>query len=93
MNGNIRPYYSRAQIDSSSRPLQGNELLWVDNSDDAFFLHIQGSGLVELEDGSIIGVAYADQNGHPYRAIGRDLINMDAISKEDISLQNNQKHG
>ncbi len=87
VNGKIVPYYSRAQIDSSSRPLKGNELLWVDNSDDAFFLHIQGSGLVELEDGNIIGVAYADQNGHPYRAIGRDLIKMDAISKEDISLQ------
>ena len=87
VNGNIRAYYSRAQIDSNKQPLKGNELLWVDSSDDAFFLHIQGSGLVELEDGSIIGVAYADQNGHPYRAIGRDLINMGAIEKEDISLQ------
>ncbi len=87
VNGKIRAYYSRAQIDSNKQPLKGNELLWVDSSDDAFFLHIQGSGLVELEDGSIIGVAYADQNGHPYRAIGRDLINMGAIEKEDISLQ------
>lgn len=87
VNGSIKPYYSRAQIDGKYKPLKGNELLWVDNSDDAFFLHIQGSGIVELDTGEIVGVAYADQNGHPYRAIGRDLINMGAISKEDISLQ------
>jgi len=85
--GEIIPYYSRAQIDGPTSPLQGNELLWVDNSDDAFFLHIQGSGLVQLEDDSIVSVGYAGQNGHPYRAIGRDLIEMKAIDKADISLQ------
>ena len=85
--GEIIPFYSRAQIDGPKAPLKGNELLWVDSSDDAFFLHIQGSGLVELEDGSVIGVGYAGQNGHPYRAIGRDLVAMQAIAKADISLQ------
>jgi len=85
--GKTIPYYSRAQIDGPAAPLKGNELLWVDNSDDAFFLHIQGSGLVQLEDNSVVGVGYAGQNGHPYRAIGRDLIEMEAISKADISLQ------
>ncbi|MFT5708729.1 MAG: membrane-bound lytic murein transglycosylase A [Oceanospirillaceae bacterium] len=87
LKGNIIPFYSRAQIDGPKKPLKGQELLWVDNSDDAFFLHIQGSGLVELPNGEIVGVAYADQNGHPYRAIGRDLVGMQAIAKEDISLQ------
>lgn len=81
------PFYSRAEIDGPTQPLKGSELLWVDNSDDAFFLHIQGSGLVELPNGEIIGVSYADQNGHPYRAIGRDLVAMGAISKQNISLQ------
>lgn len=85
--GKIVPFYSRAQIDAPDAPLKGNELLWVDSSDDAFFLHIQGSGLVELEDGSVVGVGYAGQNGHPYRAIGRDLVAMQAIAKADISLQ------
>jgi len=85
--GQTLAYYSRAQIDGPNRPLAGNELLWVDSSDDAFFLHIQGSGLVQMTDGSIVGVGYAEQNGHPYRAIGRDLIEMQQISKKNISLQ------
>ena len=85
--GQTLAYYSRAQIDGPNRPLAGSELLWVDSSDDAFFLHIQGSGLVQMTDGSVVGVGYAEQNGHPYRAIGRDLIEMQQISKEDISLQ------
>ncbi|MEH6445641.1 MAG: MltA domain-containing protein [Oceanospirillaceae bacterium] len=87
LKGKVIPFYSRAQIDGPKNPLKGQELLWVDNSDDAFFLHIQGSGLVELPDGEIVGIAYADQNGHPYRAIGRDLVKMEAIAKKDVSLQ------
>jgi membrane-bound lytic murein transglycosylase A len=87
VQGKLAPFYSRAEIDGPQQPLAGNELLWVDSSDDAFFLHIQGSGLVKLPDGSIVGVGYADQNGHRYRAIGRDLVAIQAISKADISLQ------
>ena len=50
-----------------------------------FFLQIQGSGLIRLEDGSLLRVNYADQNGHPYRAIGRLL--RDQIPPERMSLQ------
>lgn len=89
--GEIVAYYSRAEIDGPTLPLKGNELLWVDSSDDAFFLHIQGSGLVQLEDASIVAVGYAEQNGHPYRAIGRDLVALGVISKQDISLQTIKK--
>lgn len=87
IDGAVTPFYSRAEIDGPNQPLKGQELLWVDNSDDAFFLHIQGSGLVELDTGELVGVAYADQNGHPYHAIGRDLIDSGDIAKQDISLQ------
>ncbi len=87
VNGRLQAYYSRAEIDGARQPLAGNELLWVDSSDDAFFLHIQGSGLVQLPNGVLVGIGYAGQNGHPYRAIGRDLVAMQEISKADISLQ------
>lgn len=80
------PFYARAEIDSQARPLAGQELLWVDDPIDAFFLQIQGSGIVELPDGSRRAVAYAQQNGHPYRAIGRDLVERGEIALEDISL-------
>ena len=50
-----------------------------------FFLQIQGSGLINLDDGTTIRVNYAQRNGHPYRAVGRVLT--DRIPLEDISLQ------
>ncbi len=49
-------------------------LVWVDDPIDAFFLQIQGSGRVQLEEGGVMRVGYADQNGHPFRSIGRVLI-------------------
>lgn len=49
------------------------------------FLQIQGSGLIRLEDGTLLRLNYADQNGHPYRAIGKVLL--DRIPREEMSLQ------
>ncbi|MGB0866845.1 MAG: murein transglycosylase A [Granulosicoccaceae bacterium] len=85
-NGKVLPFYPREHIDSEQQPLAGQELFWVDDAVDAFFLQIQGSGIVQLPDGSRHGVAYAQQNGHPYRAIGRDLVDQGEIPLEDISL-------
>jgi len=52
-----------------------------------FFLHVQGSGRIALAEGGTIRVGYADQNGHPYRAIGRDLVEMGALSRDEVSMQ------
>ena len=72
LQGNrVVPYYSRSEIDSGKAPLQGHELFWVDNAVDLFFLQIQGSGRIELPDGSMVKVGYAEQNGQPYNSIGR----------------------
>jgi membrane-bound lytic murein transglycosylase A len=80
------PYFDRAEIDNGDAPLAGNELVWVDDPVDAFFLQVQGSGRVRLSDGSILAVGYADQNGHPYRSIGKVLIERGEIPREQISL-------
>ena len=64
-------------------------LVWLDPVD-AFFLEIQGSGRVKLQDGEELDVGYVDQNGHPYRAIGRDLL--DKIPLEKMSLQSLQAY-
>ena len=80
------PYYSRAEIDGAATPLHGEELLWVDDKVALFFLHIQGSGLVRLPDGRIIGVGYHDQNGHPYRSIGRILIEAGEMTAAEVNL-------
>ncbi len=62
-------------------------VLWVDDPVDAFFLHIQGSGLVTITDGSKVRVGYAGTNGHPYFAIGRSLVARGALAQEDVSMQ------
>ena len=82
----VIPYYSRAEIDSTEQPLRGQELLWVDDRDQLFFLQIQGSGRIRLPDGRVIGAGYANQNGHAYRSIGKKLIDMGELKREDVSL-------
>lgn len=85
LQGNrVVPYHSRADIETAL-PITGSELLWVDDPVDAFFLEIQGSGRVRLRDGSVLRVGYADQNGHPYRAIGRSLIDRGALRADEVS--------
>ncbi len=87
VDGNrVVPFFSRSEIESDRSLLNGEELIWVDNRDDAFFLQIQGSGRVQLPDGSIIGVGYSNQNGHPYVSIGRVLLTRNELEREEISL-------
>jgi membrane-bound lytic murein transglycosylase A len=83
----VIPYWSRADIDTGRAPLAGRELIWVDNAVEAFFLQIQGSGRVLFEDGTMVRVAYADQNGHPYRSIGRLLVDRGDLPLERASMQ------
>jgi membrane-bound lytic murein transglycosylase A len=54
---------------------------------DKFFLEIQGSGKVILDDNSTIFIGYDNQNGHKYRAIGRYLVKIGAMELKDVSLQ------
>ena len=84
----VIPYWNRSDIDSLSRPLAGQELFWVADPVELFFLHIQGSGRVLLDDGERVMVGYADQNGHPYRSIGKYLIDRGAMSRDQMSMQN-----
>jgi membrane-bound lytic murein transglycosylase A len=82
----IVPYPSRAEINASNT-LRGNELLWVDDPIDAFFLHVQGSGRIQLDDGRTTRVGYGDSNGHPYRSIGRWLVDRGELTIDQASMQ------
>jgi membrane-bound lytic murein transglycosylase A len=86
-DGQLKPYESRAEIDRGALKGKGLELLWVDDPIDAFFLDIQGSGRVRLEDGSTVQVGYAGQNGHPYIPIGRKLAERGALQPGAVSMQ------
>ena len=82
------PYYTRADIDQHG-VLRGRglEIAWVKDPVESFFLHIQGSGIIRLPDGGRLSVGYAAQNGHPYRSIGRLLIDDGKIPREEMSMQ------
>lgn len=80
----VVPYPDRAALRHHSA-LKGKEVVWVDSAVDAFFLEVQGSGRVQLNDGSTIRVAYADQNGQPYRSIGRYLVDRGELTLEESS--------
>jgi membrane-bound lytic murein transglycosylase A len=62
------PYKTHKEIDRGD--IDADVICWVDDRVDRFFLHIQGSGMVKLRDGTIIGVGYSDKNGYSYSSIG-----------------------
>jgi membrane-bound lytic murein transglycosylase A len=80
------PRYSRAEIEDGVLAGRGLELLWVDDPIDAFFLQIQGSGRVRLENGQTIRLGYDAQNGLPYVPIGRLLIERGQIPREKLTM-------
>jgi membrane-bound lytic murein transglycosylase A len=81
------PYFARAEIDAGALEGSDLELVWVDDPIGRFFLQIQGSGQIQLDDGARIRIGYAGQNGHQYHAIGRDLVALGAMTTEEVSLQ------
>ena len=85
--GNLKPYESREDIVAGEWPHNDQVLVWVDNPVDAFFVQIQGSGIVTLDNGESMRIGYAGQNGHPYYAIGRELIKREALTKANVSMQ------
>ncbi|MGE4456500.1 MAG: murein transglycosylase A [Arcobacteraceae bacterium] len=82
----IVPYYSREEIENFDEK-KYEVIAYVEDDIELFFLHIQGSGKIILEDGSHINIGYAMQNGHKYNAIGGELVKNGHIPKDQVSLQ------
>jgi len=93
----VVPYYSRSEIENDvsngTSRLQGHELLWVEDAVELFFLQIQGSGRVEMEGGEIVRVGYQEQNGHPYKSIGKLLVERGELSLDEASMQGIKEWG
>ena len=86
LDGNkVISYYTRAELPADPT-LRGHEIVWVDNAFDALMLEVQGSGRVQLPDGKVIRLQYADQNGQPYHSIGRYLVTIGALTVEEATL-------
>ncbi len=79
------PYDTREE--SSSKHIEAEVICYTDSKIDLFFLEIQGSGRVTLENGKTLFIGYDNQNGHKYRAIGRYLVKIGGLELEEVSLQ------
>jgi membrane-bound lytic murein transglycosylase A len=84
----VVPYYERSEIETGGA-LEGKAevLAWVEDPVDVFFLQIQGSGKIYLDNGEVINVNYQTTNGQPYRSIGKLLIDEEKITVEEMSMQ------
>lgn len=80
------PYPDRQAIVEGALIGVAAPIAWMDPND-LFFLQIQGSGRLRFEDGSAIRVGYAGQNGHPYTAVGRVLVERGIMPLEEVTMQ------
>jgi membrane-bound lytic murein transglycosylase A len=81
------PYHSRKEIEAGALAGRDLEIVWLGDWADAFFLHIQGSGRVRLEDGSLMRLAFAAKSGLPYTAVGGILAERGDIPRSEVSMQ------
>lgn len=80
-----RQWHDRATIERGLLRGRGLEIAWIDDPVDVFFLHIQGSGRVILQDGSVIRVGYAGRNGHGYASLGQHLVARGLLREDQVS--------
>lgn len=84
-DGSLVPYPSRAEIERSGM-LRGNELVWLADPFEAYVVHVQGSGFLEMRDGSRLEVGYDGTNGHDYRSVGLALVADGHLRSDQLSL-------
>jgi len=76
---------SRAAIEGGALDGRGLELFWTEDPVELFFLHVQGSGRLRLEDGSVVRIGYAGNNGQTYRAIGAVLVERGVFRRDEAT--------
>ncbi len=88
-NSKSSPYYSRREIDAGGILQDKNlEIVWVDDPVELFFLHIQGSGEIKLDNGTILTVSTYKTNGRPYRSVPQYLLDNGILGGRSASNQN-----
>ncbi len=80
------PYYSRAEIEARAGKMAAPVIAWAADAVELFFLQVQGSGQLQFEDGTRMRIGYAEQNGHPYRSLGRHLVDHGELSLEQATM-------
>jgi membrane-bound lytic murein transglycosylase A len=80
-------FFDRAAIEDGALAGRKLEICYLKDPVDSFFIHIQGSVRVRLEDGTMMRLNYDAQNGHPYTAVGKFLIDRNIVTREEMSME------
>lgn len=78
-------YFSRGEIENGALSKHQAEIVWVDDHVELFFMHIQGSGRIHLDNGNIMRIGYAKHNGHGFTPIGRIMLEKQLINKNQLN--------
>ncbi len=89
--GRLAPYWTRGEIEQGQL-LRGAELVWLRDPFDAFVLHVQGSGVIQLADGSVRGIHYAQSNGRAYRSVGKYLVDTGRMALADVTMDSIRRY-
>ena len=87
VGGKPQAYPTRKDIEAGALKDKGLEIAWLKAWPDAFFMQVQGSGRIRLEDGSLIRLAYSAKTGQPYTGIGGLLVERGAFTRAEMSMQ------
>lgn len=85
--GRFEPYFTRAEIDAGALAGRGLEILYLADAIETFIMHVQGSGLVELDDGTKARLTFDGKNGHPYTSVAKRLIERGHLAAKDADLE------
>ena len=88
----IVPFYTRAEINNGAIKESAPVVAWINSKIDRSFLEIQGSGVIELSDGSQIVVGYSGENGAAYKAIAKVLIDKGVMTRDNASMQHIRRY-
>lgn len=90
IGGRLVPYHTRRDISAGALAGKTRVVAWMSDPVEAFFMHIQGSARLRFDDGYVMRVGYAADNGHQYTAIGKTLIDKGALEAQSVSMQSIQ---
>lgn len=78
-------YKTRGEIEAGALAGRGLEIAYLADPVDTFFLHIQGSGRIDLDNGKPLRVGYAAKNGHKYRSVGAEMVRRKILASGQAS--------
>lgn len=77
----------RQAVETGALEGRGLELAWLDDPDEVFFIHVQGSARLSMTDGTAMRVGFAAKSGHPFSSIGRRLVEEGELDAATVSMQ------